>query len=128
MLGEAAATLGAQIAAHADFYGNLALGQHRHQFGIFSGSQGMANALRANVDGCPYGFRPDGLAGMGGDAQAILASKLKHFAKYLRRPTALVAADAEAHHRITLLATTDGFFSHTQRRLGAEMPDGVEYP
>src|SRR5438552_17063455 len=122
MLGEAAATLSAQIAAHADFYGDLALGQHGHQFGIFSGSQGMANALRANVDGCPYGFRPGGLAGMRGEPQSVITCLSKHFAIYLRRSAALVATDAEAHHRTTLLAAADGLCSHTQRRLAAASP------
>ncbi len=125
---EARAATGAQVGRDADFEWDLALGQEFHELVVVDGGEGVANAFRADVEGAPDAFGADGFSGMGGEAEAGVASFCVEVAEGLGAGAAFVAANADADDGWELGAELGGFAEDTRGFLRAEVANGVEDP
>src|ERR1019366_1958051 len=126
MLREFGAAARPQIAGHADFNRNLALGQLFDQFRILPGGKAVADTFRFEVQRAPNGLRPSAFTGVGREMKTLLRAARVNSREPLRWAGTLVAANAEGHH--VAIAKLDGEIEHALRFLGAELPDGIEYP
>src|SRR5258708_26757019 len=126
MLREFGAAARPQIAGDADFNRNLAFGQLFDQFRILRGSQAVADAFRFEIERAPDGFRSGVLARVSGEVKTVLRAARVGACEPLWRTRTLVAANAEGNY--VAIAKLDGEVEHALRFLGAELPDGIEYP
>jgi len=86
----------------------------------------VADPLGAGGQSSADRFRTGGLAGVGGDVQALIPGVLERFAKPFRGPTVFVAADAEGHHAIR--GPFGGQPGDLHGVFGTEVANGVEDP
>src|SRR6266849_6205756 len=126
MLRKLGAAARPQIAGHADFNRNLVLGQLFDQFRILRGSKAVADAFRFEVQRAPDGFRPGIFTRVRREMKTALRGARVNSRKPFCWPTTLVAANAEGNY--VAIAKLDGQIEHALGLLGAELPDGVEYP
>ncbi len=126
MLVEIRAKAGAEVAGEADFHGNLALGQLFDQIWIVEGGERVADAFGTKIERSPYGFRRAILAGVSGEAHAVIGSPGVGITKKLGRSFQFVAADADADNFAIMIA--NGQLEDLLRRFRAELADGVENP
>ena len=126
MFVEVGAESGAQVAGQADFYRDLALRQLFDQIGIVEGGQAVADALGAQVERSPDGFRRASLAGVGSEAQAVVGGPGVGIAEKFGRGFLLVASNADADDFAVVIA--DGELEHILGGFGAELAYSVEDP
>src|SRR5260370_28418404 len=110
MLREFGAATCPQIAGHADFNRNLALGQLFDQFRILPGGEAVADAFRLEVQRAPHRLRPSAFAGVGREMKAALGGASVYRREPLRRSRTLVAANAECDYIAG--AKLDGELAH----------------
>src|SRR5262249_54245858 len=116
----------AEIAAEADFDGNLALGEFFDQFRILVRGQSVADSLRTEIQRAPDGFRPGILAGMGCEAQPLVFGIGILLTKKLGRAFLFVSPDTDADH--VSIAIFCRQLEHSPCRFGTELAHGVEDP
>ncbi len=126
MLVEIGAEAGAEVAGEADFYRNLALGKLFDEIGIVEGGERVADAFGAKIERAPNGFRRAVLAGVRGQAHAVVGGPGVSVAKKFRRGFQFVAADADADNFAIMIA--NGELEDVLRGFRAELPDSVEDP
>src|SRR5260370_24616560 len=126
MLRKLGAAARPQIAGHANFNRDLAFGQLFNQFRILRGSKAVADAFRFEVQRAPYGFRPGIFTRVRREMKTALRGARVNPRKPLRRPTTLVAANAEGNY--VAIAKVDGEIEHALSLLCAELANGIEYP
>ena len=102
------------------------VGEFFDQVGILAGGEAVANALGAEVERSPDGFGRAGLAGMGGQAQALLGSVGIGAAKKFGRSFLLVTADAHSDDVAVAVARCE--FENFLCFLDSEVASGVENP
>ena len=95
MLRQFGTAAGAQVAGHANFNRNLALGQLLQQFRIFGGSEGVADAFGFEIERAPDGFRSGAFSGVDGEMKAVLGGAMVNRGEPFGRAGALVAANPE---------------------------------
>src|SRR5208282_764193 len=104
-----------QIAGHADFDRNLALGQLFDQFWIFLGSQAVADAFRLEIQRAPNRLRPSAFTGVRRQMKPVFRGASVNSREPLRRPGTLITANAERHH--VAIAKLDSKIEHALRLL-----------
>src|SRR6202162_715536 len=126
MLREFGAAARPQIAGHADFNRNLALGQLFNQFRILRSGQAVADAFRFEVQRAPNGIRPGAFTSVRREMKTVLRAARVNACEPLWRTRTLVAANAEGHY--VAIMKLDGEIEHALRLLGSELANSIEYP
>ncbi len=126
MVGHGLADASAQVAGDAQFDRNLTLGELFDQVGVLAGGKGVANALGAQVERSPYRFRRSGLAGVRGQAQAVVGGVGVDATEKFRRSFHFVTANTDADDVAILIAHRK--FENFLRFFHAEVARGVEDP
>ena len=108
------------------FHRDLALGKFFEQIRIMERGEAVTDALGAQIERAPNGFGRASLAGVGGQAQAVVGGPSVSVAEQFGRSFLLVAADADADDLAVMVA--HGKLEDFLRGLGAELADGVEDP
>src|ERR1700679_1649876 len=124
MFAETRAEPGAHVAGKADFDRNLALGKLFHKIGIVEGGEAVADALGAQIERAPYGFRWPGLAGVCGQAHAVIGGPGIGVTEEFRRSFLLIAAYTDANDLAVVIADCE--LENFLRSLGTELPNRVE--
>ena len=126
--GERRAAAGAEVARDVEFKRNLAFDEDGDEVGVVLRTEGVADALGADVDGGPDALGAGGLAGVASETQAGGFGFGVEFAEVLRGAAGFVAADADADDaRVPVLEL--GGLGEDARAFGqTEMPDGVDDP
>ena len=126
MLVEIGAKAGAEVAGEADFHGNLALGKLFDQIGIMERGKRVADAFGTKIERSPHGFGRTILAGVSGEAHAVIGSPGVGITKKFGRRFQFVATDADADNFAIVIA--NGEFEDFLGSLRAELADSVENP
>src|SRR5207244_7718305 len=92
-----------QVAGDAYLDGYLAPGKFLDQFPILLRRKPVPNSFLTKVKSSPYGFRPGGLPGVGGEAKAVFGGVGVNISEKLRSRAALVTRDAQAGRALTLV-------------------------
>src|SRR5579859_1638668 len=117
---------GPQIAGHADLKGNLPVSQFFDQIGILCSANGVADALRVQIERSPNGFRRTGFAGMRRQVQTMVLGIRVHTAEKFGRSLQFISADTDADHMLVLVACRQ--LEYFLCLLYAEVASGVENP
>src|SRR5271156_1780027 len=117
---------GAEVAGEADFDRDLALGKLFDEIGVVEGGEAVADALGAQVERSPYGFRRTSFSGVCGEPHAVVGGPSVGVAEKFWWSFLLVAADSDADDFAIVI--THGKFEDFLRSLGSELTDSVEDP
>jgi len=104
MIGDVGAEASAQVAGETDFDRDLPLREFFDEIGIVESGEAVANALGAQVQRAPDGFRGAGFSSVRGKAQAVVGGPDVGVAEKLRRRFLLVASDADADDLAVVIA------------------------
>src|SRR5258707_6136828 len=88
----------------------------------------MADALRADIEGCPDALWPHGLASMGRQAQAGILGFLEQLAEGLGAGTPLISSNPDANDAARVTPQFCCFAKDASRLFPAKMTACVEDP
>ena len=126
--GEGGADAGANVGGRVQFQGNAAGLEMLEESFVPNGGECVADALGADGESLPEGFRAGGFAGMVGEAEACVAGASVESTEGLGAGAALVATETDADDGGILATHFGGFAEDALRLLDSKVADGVEDP